>query len=129
MRTGTIVVAALGVLALGAILIAASYIHDMAAARARLAAGRKTVMTAVGNAEYGERGSGRPVLVIHGAGGGFDQGMMLGEYHLAMGTGSSRHRASDTRANRSRLTALSTPRPMPSRASSTLLASKARCQS
>jgi 2-hydroxy-6-oxonona-2,4-dienedioate hydrolase len=38
-----------------------------------------------GPIEYGRFGSGRPVLVIHGAGGGFDQGHLLGRQMLGQG--------------------------------------------
>jgi pimeloyl-ACP methyl ester carboxylesterase len=35
--------------------------------------------TSYGPIEYAEAGNGPPVLVIHGAGGGFDQGLDIGE--------------------------------------------------
>jgi 2-hydroxy-6-oxonona-2,4-dienedioate hydrolase len=34
--------------------------------------------TAAGETEYAETGEGEPVLVIHGAGGGYDQGLLIG---------------------------------------------------
>lgn len=54
--------------------------RDMAAAHARLE-GRSTVVDSpFGPIEYAEAGQGPPVLVIHGSGGGFDQGLeMMGE--------------------------------------------------
>src|SRR6187455_2491619 len=61
----------LAVLAAGVTLIACilflGYRHDMNAARARLAAvDRHVVSTRWGAVEYAERGSGAPVLVVHG---------------------------------------------------------------
>ncbi len=85
MKRKTILLGALGVLVLGTGIILAGYFRDMTVARARLAAGSRTIMTRGGLVEYGERGAGQPVLVIHGAGGGFDQGLMLGEYALGDG--------------------------------------------
>lgn len=67
-----IVVVALGVW------LAYGYRQDMRAARARVAAGQ-VIDTAAGPLEYAERGSGPPALVIHGAAGGFDQGLLIGE--------------------------------------------------
>jgi pimeloyl-ACP methyl ester carboxylesterase len=54
-----------------------SYRNDIRRARARVATGSKIVETHCGPIEYAEAGekSGPPVLVIHGAGGGFDQGL------------------------------------------------------
>lgn len=67
----------------GAAWVYTRYARDLQAARARLAAGRRTIETACGPIEYGESGAGEPVLVIHGAAGGFDQGLTLGEVTLA----------------------------------------------
>ena len=39
----------------------------------------QVVRTARGAIEYGETGQGFPVLVIHGAGGGCDQGLLAGQ--------------------------------------------------
>jgi 2-hydroxy-6-oxonona-2,4-dienedioate hydrolase len=83
-----VVLSVLGLLTVGGAAVGISYGRDMAAARARLAAGARTVDTACGVVEYGEQGDGPPVLVIHGAGGGYDQGLALGNallgdgYHL-----------------------------------------------
>jgi len=67
------------VLALVAILFAAIalarlYQHDLRQARARIAHGH-IAKTSQGPIEYAELGHGSPVLLIHGAGGGFDQGL------------------------------------------------------
>ena len=50
---------------------------DMRASRARLLAGSRVVSTACGPIEVAEVGDGPPVLVVHGTGGGFDQGMNI----------------------------------------------------
>jgi pimeloyl-ACP methyl ester carboxylesterase len=49
----------------------------LAAARERVAGGT-VVVTPCGPIEYAVAGQGQPVLLVHGAGGGFDQGLMLG---------------------------------------------------
>lgn len=59
-----------------------SFRRDLRAARERMAAGRRVVETDQGVLEYGIAGDGPPVLVIHGAGGGYDQGLLLGEFIL-----------------------------------------------
>lgn len=51
---------------------------EMAEIRARLEAGSRIAATDFGPIEYAREGRGREVLVIHGAGGGYDQGLMLG---------------------------------------------------
>src|SRR5215207_2299480 len=50
---------------------------DMRDARARLLAGSRVVSTARGPVEVAEVGDGAAVLVVHGTGGGFDQGMNI----------------------------------------------------
>jgi 2-hydroxy-6-oxonona-2,4-dienedioate hydrolase len=45
--------------------------------QSRVAGGSKTIPTAWGAMEYAEIGQGPPVLVIHGSGGGFDQGLEM----------------------------------------------------
>ncbi len=51
------------------------YTSAMAAADARIASGSQGIPTTFGALEYAEAGSGPPVLMIHGTGGGFDQGL------------------------------------------------------
>jgi pimeloyl-ACP methyl ester carboxylesterase len=48
---------------------------DLARARARLANRGAKVATRFGDIEYATAGSGPPVLMVHGTGGGFDQGL------------------------------------------------------
>ncbi|MFO1183432.1 MAG: alpha/beta hydrolase [Bauldia sp.] len=55
--------------------VAWSYNTDLARARAALGEGALIAETAAGRIEYADRGSGPPLLSIHGAGGGFDQGL------------------------------------------------------
>src|ERR1041385_8455957 len=64
-------------LAAAAIVVSVSYHSDIADARARISRAN-SVMTPCGRIEYASAGNGAPVLVIHGAGGGFDQGETLG---------------------------------------------------
>ena len=66
-------------LSLGAIaatmaaIVYVKYRHDLDAARERVAAGSEVVETRCGPIEYAVVGEGPPVLLVHGAGGGFDQ--------------------------------------------------------
>src|SRR5688572_13998823 len=55
--------------------VARSYQQDLQAARERIATSSSVARTACGAIEYAEAGSGPAVLVVHGAGGGFDQGL------------------------------------------------------
>lgn len=59
-------------------LMYASFEQDIGPARARIATGSQVVHTSCGPIEYAVRGEGPPVLVVHGAGGGFDQGLDFG---------------------------------------------------
>ncbi|HJY10764.1 MAG TPA: alpha/beta hydrolase, partial [Nitrososphaeraceae archaeon] len=51
-----------------------AYVSDMAAARERISTAQ-VINTAYGPIQYADVGRGAPVLMIHGAGGGFDQGL------------------------------------------------------
>lgn len=62
-----------------AVLAWSAYRQDLLRARARIAAGQ-ILQTAAGAIEYGEHGQGPAVLVVHGAGGGFDQGLELASF-------------------------------------------------
>ena len=78
----------LGVLALAAASAAVSYgvyRRDLAAARARLAGASELVTTPCGPIEYAAVGTGPPILLVHGAGGGFDQGVAIGAPLAARG--------------------------------------------
>lgn len=51
--------------------------RDIGAARLRVSAGSMHATTACGPIEYSQIGQGRPLLVVHGAGGGYDQGLLF----------------------------------------------------
>jgi pimeloyl-ACP methyl ester carboxylesterase len=56
------------------------YQHDMREARERLLAGSQVIQTNSGPIEYATFGEGYPVLVVHGAGGGYDQGLIIAQF-------------------------------------------------
>jgi hypothetical protein len=60
--------------------------QDIELASARAAQGSVLVATRCGPIEYQERGSGVPLLMVHGSGDGHDQGMAF-----AGGAGAARH--------------------------------------
>jgi pimeloyl-ACP methyl ester carboxylesterase len=62
-----------------------SYARDIRPARERVAMGSRVAQTPCGPIEYAVIGEGPPVLVVHGAGGGFDQGRDLGAPLVAKG--------------------------------------------
>jgi 2-hydroxy-6-oxonona-2,4-dienedioate hydrolase len=64
-------------LAVGAIATYLAYARDMRATRDRLAAGSQIIATRHGPVEYTAWGEGPAVLVVHGAGGGYDQGVSI----------------------------------------------------
>jgi 2-hydroxy-6-oxonona-2,4-dienedioate hydrolase len=71
------VLAGLGVAVGGALL--GAYQRDISEQRKRVREGGRIVQTPFGPIEYATAGSGPPALVIHGAGGGYDQGLLLGQ--------------------------------------------------
>ncbi len=75
-RSRAILTAAAAALpAAAATLVYFRYRHDLRAAEARVSLGSKLISTPCGAIEYADVGTGPPVFVIHGAGGGFDQGL------------------------------------------------------
>lgn len=52
---------------------------DVAVAEERISKGSEIINAANGTLEYADVGSGYPVLVLHGAGGGYDQGILLSQ--------------------------------------------------
>jgi pimeloyl-ACP methyl ester carboxylesterase len=62
-----------------------AYSSEINASRARLAGASKVIETASGPIEYAEAGEGPVVLVVHGAGGGFDQGLDIAKPLVTQG--------------------------------------------
>ena len=62
-----------------------AYRSDMKKIAARLSAGSLRAETIAGPIEYGREGSGPPIFLIHGAGGGFDQGLAIGREMFGRG--------------------------------------------
>jgi pimeloyl-ACP methyl ester carboxylesterase len=72
-----VMTALMGGVAVSAVSLTRRYRRDLDAAWARLAAvDRRVASTAVGDVEYGERGSGEPLLVVHGIFHGCDGGLL-----------------------------------------------------
>jgi pimeloyl-ACP methyl ester carboxylesterase len=63
------------VLVASLVVVTVLYQRDIRQARKRVAVGSQVVETPCGPIEYAVAGEGVPVLVVHGAGGGFDQGL------------------------------------------------------
>jgi pimeloyl-ACP methyl ester carboxylesterase len=61
------------------------YRASMRAARQRVAQGSTVASTRCGPIEFAALGSGEPILVVHGAGGGFDQGIEIGRDLVSAG--------------------------------------------
>lgn len=77
MRLGWIGLTGLALIGGATVAVLLAYNQEIGRARA-LAAGAGTVVsTAVGLVEYAETGAGIPLLSIHGAGGGYDQGLTI----------------------------------------------------
>lgn len=71
-------------IAIGLMLV--RYQKDMRSYRARLEGlGNETISTACGEIEYAQKGSGYPVLVVHGNGGGVDQGLDMASGYIHAG--------------------------------------------
>jgi 2-hydroxy-6-oxonona-2,4-dienedioate hydrolase len=70
----TLVAALIPVLISGS---AAAYLWDINGAYERVRAKAAVIPSPYGDIEYTEGGSGAPVLVIHGSGGGYDQGELI----------------------------------------------------
>jgi 2-hydroxy-6-oxonona-2,4-dienedioate hydrolase len=51
--------------------------RELRAAQLRVSSGSSLADTASGPIEYAQQGDGKPLLVVHGAGGGFDQGLLF----------------------------------------------------
>jgi len=62
-----------------------AYASEIEAIKRDVRAGGKMAGTRVGPIECAESGDGQPVLIIHGAGGGYDQGLLVGRAFLGDG--------------------------------------------
>lgn len=67
------------------LLAAQAYRRDMRRAYGRVRGNSRVVSSAYGDIEYAEGGTGPPVLVVHGSGGGYDQGQLIAESFLDEG--------------------------------------------
>jgi pimeloyl-ACP methyl ester carboxylesterase len=76
LRNAALVVLGAVVAGLGAVTYL--YQRDIQQARDFISSGSRIAQTPCGPIEYAVAGDGPPVLVVHGAGGGFDQGMDFG---------------------------------------------------
>lgn len=76
----------LGALALGTGTVGLIWQRDMRVVEAQLAASTRVIETGFGPIAYERGGQGAPVLVIHGAGGGHDQGALIARAFLPEGT-------------------------------------------
>ena len=54
-----------------------SFQREIATARLRASTGSMVATTGCGPIEYSQMGQGKPLLVVHGAGGGYDQGLLF----------------------------------------------------
>lgn len=70
-------VAALSAVAAGLGWLSVRYRRDVRCAGARVLLGGRVIDTACGAVEYGDFGAGSTLLAIHGAGGGYDQGLAV----------------------------------------------------
>lgn len=68
-----------------ALWLAAAFKDELAEQRLRVTQGSRLVATPCGPVEVAEAGQGPPLLVVHGSGGGFDQGLALGADYAARG--------------------------------------------
>ncbi len=76
----SVVIIFVGLLFVGlAVLTYTRYQHDIQRERQRVTLGSRIVETPCGVIEYGIAGKGPPLMVVHGAGGGFEQGLVLSE--------------------------------------------------
>src|ERR1041385_4731709 len=79
MRIGRILISGAAIASLGGLaMVYRAYRRDIHKARARASSGSSIIQTAQGTIEYFSVGEGHPLLVIHGAGGGFDQALGFG---------------------------------------------------
>lgn len=78
MRLGKFARLFTGIATVAGIFAYSRYRKEMDALRADLDTESSIAETDQGDIEYAEQGQGKPALVIHGAGGGYDQGLIIG---------------------------------------------------
>ena len=76
---------ALAALLVGAIAVIAAFRADQQSAVERITGKSSVIETRYGQMEYAQAGAGPPLLMIHGTGGGFDQGLMFSEATIRHG--------------------------------------------
>ena len=74
-----------GIIAVILIVTYPGYRSDISAAQERVMSGSQVIETRCGPIEYAAMGEGPPVLVVHGAGGGYDQGLWVARDSLGEG--------------------------------------------
>lgn len=74
-----------GIMTVILVVIYLSYQSDIRAARDRVMSGSQVIETKCGQIEYATMGEGLPVLVVHGAGGGYDQGLWIARDNMGEG--------------------------------------------
>ena len=70
-----------------AIALKVEFRRDMERHAARIAGGSRLMTTGCGPVELAEAGpaNGAPLLIVHGSGGGFDQGLLIGADYAGRG--------------------------------------------
>lgn len=75
----SLLVILISILVVGILAVLARYTREINAARQRIGGlGSQVIETTCGSIEYAQVGEGYPLLIVHGAMGGFDQGLWLG---------------------------------------------------
>ena len=74
-----------GGLAAAVAMVTGAFLHDMRQARQRVSHGSQQIDSPWGAMEFAQGGQGTPVLVVHGSGGGFDQGTLIAQALLGDG--------------------------------------------
>ncbi|MDP3739253.1 MAG: alpha/beta hydrolase [Hyphomonadaceae bacterium] len=78
-RRAAILLGLTGAAAIAAFVGWTAFSTDLGRARVRVGSGSAVIASRFGPLEYAQAGEGHAVLVIHGTGGGFDQGMEFGQ--------------------------------------------------
>lgn len=70
---------AVSLLGVAALFVVVQFRSDVRVARDRLEGRSEIILATSGSMEFATAGSGAPLLMIHGTGGGFDQGLLCTE--------------------------------------------------